>query len=62
MNANTACKIDDAIAQAIHCGEAETEIRSQVERSIKRALTAKYETAIVVAQHKLTQLTATERI
>ena len=56
MNANTALKINDAIAQAVECGETEGEIKAQVERALNQALRAKYETAIIVAQHQLSRL------
>ena len=47
MNANTAMKINDAVAQAVKCGEAEFEIRSQVEKALKSALIQKTEAEIV---------------
>jgi len=38
MNANTALKLNDAVDQAVRCGERLFEIRAQVERAIDRAV------------------------
>ena len=43
MNANTALKINDAIEQAVRCGESITDIQTQVMRAIKQALDAKWQ-------------------
>jgi len=40
VNANTARKIDDAIAQAVRCGESIPGIRAQVKQALIRALNA----------------------
>ena len=37
MNANTALKIDDAIDQAVRCGESIAEIEAQVGRALLQA-------------------------
>lgn len=38
MNANTAIKINDAIAQAVECGESLQDIFAQVRKAASRAL------------------------
>lgn len=38
MNANTALRINDAIDQAIHCGESVEDVRRQVRTALARAL------------------------
>lgn len=38
MNANTALKINDAVHQAVRCGEAVEDIREQVNRALCTAL------------------------
>jgi len=37
MNANTALKINDAISQAIRCGESTEDVLRQVKRALDRA-------------------------
>ena len=50
MNANTALLINDAVAQAVLCGESLTDIRNQVERAISQAVIVKAEAEIAKAQ------------
>ena len=38
MNANTALKINDAIAQAIRCGESVEAVQQQVRTALERAV------------------------
>jgi hypothetical protein len=56
MNANTALRINEAVAQAIECGESEADILAQVNKAMYTALVSKYETQILVAQHRLARL------
>jgi len=42
MNANTALKINDAINQAIRCGESVEEVQHQVEVALVHALNQKH--------------------
>ena len=59
MNANTALKINDAIHQAVSCGESVTEIKEQVSRAI---LAAQREQAIARVREAQKDLEALGRI
>jgi len=39
MNANTALKINDAVDQAIRCGESVEAVKAQVRQALERAVT-----------------------
>ena len=41
MNANTALKINDAIDQAIRCGESVEDVKRQVRVALERAIEAR---------------------
>lgn len=58
MNANTALKINDAVDQAIRCGESPTAVRDQVERAIAQAEIQKHENAIKFHRRTLEGLRA----
>ena len=46
MNANTANKIEDAIAQAVHCGESVEDILHQVRKTLERQIQARADAQI----------------
>ena len=50
MNANTANKIEDAIAQAIHCGESVEAVLLQVHRTLERAIQARADADLVLVR------------
>lgn len=56
MNANTALKINDAVDQAVRCGESLGGILAQVERAFQRALVAQQERVIEQAQKRIAEL------
>jgi len=56
MNANTALKLNDAVDQAIRCGESPNAVRDQVERALAQAQIAKAEAAIAFHQRTLAEL------
>ncbi len=58
MNANTALKINDAVDQAIRCGESPNAVRDQVERALAQAQIQKHENAIKFHQRTLEGLRA----
>ena len=56
MNANTALKINDAIDQAVRCGESITDIQAQVTRAIKQAQKVKWQARLEEAQARVERL------
>ena len=58
MNANTALKINDAIDQAVWCGESITDIRAHIHDAMTSALRRKAEARVKEAQANLDALNA----
>ena len=58
MNANTALKINDAVDQAIRCGESPTAVRDQVERALAQAQIRKAEAEIAFHTRTIESLRA----
>lgn len=55
MNANTALKINDAVAQAIECGESIEDVFGQVERAAMHAFAEKQKRERAAFLHRIEQ-------
>ena len=53
MNANTALKINDAVDQAIRCGESVDDVLGQVKRALDHALEARHERLVRKASREV---------
>lgn len=62
MNANTALKIDEAIDQAVWCGESLTDIETQIHNALMSALRRLAEARVKEAQANLDAVNAGNEI